>query len=94
MAWTVILEDEKKEVISSLNREFDTSWRENLNGFKLLCYLDPYGDTFFNRMQMDDLIQDLQHLEKMEANPLIAEIRSLAERCKKEIHTYLVFYGD
>ena len=94
MAWTVALEDEDKQVISSLDREFDTTIRDSLNGFKLLCYLDPYGDTIFNRLQMHDLIHDLQQLKKMDSNLLIDEVLLLAERCKRETHTYLYFYGD
>ena len=94
MAWTVTLEDEDKQVMSSLDREFDTTMRDSLSGFRLLCYLDPYGDTIFNRLQMDDLIHDLSQLKKMETNLQIDDVLLLAERCKLETHTYLYFYGD
>lgn len=94
MAWTIILEDENKEPVQSLNDEFDIGSGSDLSSFKLLCYLDAYGDTIFNRLQMDDLIKDLQSLKQIEANPLLNEIQILAERCKKEEHTYLAFYGD
>jgi hypothetical protein len=70
------------------------AFRDNVKGSKLLSYLDPYGDTFFNRLQIDDLIEDLRHLEKLETNTLINDICVLAERCKEEINSYLVFYGD
>lgn len=94
MGWTVILEDARKKVISSLDREFHIVSVDSLKGSKLLCYLDPYGDTFFNRLQIDDLIEDLRNLEKLETNTVINDICVLAERCKEEIHSYLVFYGD
>ena len=94
MGWTVILEDARKEVIASLDREFHIDLRNNLKDSKLLCYLDPYGDTFFNRLQIDDLIEDLRNLEKLETNTLIDDICALAVRCKEEIHSYLAFYGD
>jgi hypothetical protein len=94
MAWTVILKDEATETIASMNGEFDTSLRDNLEGFKLLRYLDPYGDTIFNRLQMDDLIQDLRQLKRLETNSRIDDVLLLAERCKEDIHTYLYFYGD
>ncbi|MBA3285160.1 MAG: hypothetical protein H0U27_08900 [Nitrosopumilus sp.] len=94
MAWTIILEDENKNLVSSLSVEFTTHFRNDLSRFKLLCYLDAYGDTIFNRFQMDDLIEDLQNLKQIETNNLINEIQLLAERCKNEAHTYLVFYGD
>jgi hypothetical protein len=94
MAWTIVLENENKTLISSLSSEFDTGLRNDLSGFKLFCYLDAYGDTIFNRLQMDDLIKDLKSLKLSETNPLLDEIQLLAERCKNEEHTYLVFYGD
>jgi hypothetical protein len=94
MAWTIILEDENKVPISSLSDEFDVELSGDAGNFRLLCYLDAYGDTFFNRLQMDDLIKDLQSLNLIEINPLLDEIQALAERCKKEEHTYLAFYGD
>lgn len=95
MAWTILLEDENgKPVSSSLGHEFDIELIGDNNNFKLLCYLDAYGDTVFNNLQMDDLIKDLQKVKLIETNPLLNEIILLAERCKKEIHTYLVFYGD
>lgn len=94
MAWTIFLEDENKEPVQSLNDEFDIGSDCDLSSFKLLCFLDAYGDTIFNRLQMDDLINDLQRLKQIEANPLLSEIQILAERCKKEEHRYLAFYGD
>lgn len=94
MAWTIILEDENKETIASLSNEFEMEWSNGAENFRLLCYLDAYGDTFFNRSQMDDLIKDLHSLKRIEANPILDEIQLLAERCKKEEHTYLAFYGD
>jgi hypothetical protein len=94
MAWTIILEDEHKKPVSTLSDEFDIGFNGDMNNFKLLCYLDAYGDTFFNRLQMEDLIKDLQSLKLVESNPLLDEIKILAERCKNEEHTYLAFYGD
>lgn len=81
-------------ISSSLGGEFNTGFWDSLDNFKLLRYLDAYGDTVFNRLQMDDLIQDLRDLRKIESNPLVDEILLLAELCKKKVHTYLVFYGD
>ncbi len=93
MAWTIILENENREVVTSLSNEFN-SGLITLNGIKLLHYLDPYGDTIFNKLQMDDLIFDLQYLGSIEPNPLLTEIQKLAEKCKTGIHLYVIFYGD
>jgi len=94
MAWTVILEDEKKNPVASLSEEFIVKSIDRLNEFEVLRYLDLYGDTTFNRLQMDDLLRDLNRLKNIEDNPLINEIISLGEKCLMEVHTYLVFYGD
>jgi uncharacterized protein YeeX (DUF496 family) len=94
MSWTIILENEERSIISSLNEEFDMKSNSNLGEYKLLRYLDAYGDTIFNGLQMDDLIDDLKQLKSIYENRLIDEIIFLAEQCKTEPHSYLVFYGD
>lgn len=97
MAWTIILEDEKRQAVKSLQKEFVS--REMFNSdfliqTTLLKYVDPYGDTVFNNLQIDDLVTDLELLKGFEDNELIDKIVSLAQECKSEIHTYLTFYGD
>lgn len=97
MAWAVILEDENKNEIELLAREFSL---DDLNNsaketFKLLKYLDPYGDTIFNLLQMPDLISDLIYLNEIEQNnELLNLIIELAKKCQSTSHCYLVFYGD
>ncbi|WAC10377.1 hypothetical protein [Dyadobacter pollutisoli] len=97
MAWTVILEDENKNDIELLEQEFSMV---NLNNseketFKLLKYLDPYGDTIFNNLQMSDLISDLIYLKGIEQNnELINLIIELAKKCQSDNHCYIAFYGD
>lgn len=97
MAWTVVLEDESREILSRLDQEFASSYLTNTppeGDFKLLKYLDPYGDTVFNNLQMNDLIEDLRVLQGKEVNDLVEEVVTLTKECKAESHTYLVFYGD
>jgi hypothetical protein len=31
--------------------------------FRLLCYIDPYGDTIFNRSQMDAFLEDWERVK-------------------------------
>ena len=93
MSWTVILENESKLPIFSLSEEF-TIMKKSEYKFKLLQYLDAYGDTIFNYLQMDDLISDLILLKNDEENLLINELITLSNKCRTERHTYLVFYGD
>ena len=84
MAWTVVLEDENKTTISFLDFEVNSQLIfESLNGkpFKLLKYLDPYGNTIFNRLQMDDLISDLNIIQEINQNN-IEKVIALAIECK------------
>jgi hypothetical protein len=98
MAWKIILENEDREQIGVVSKELEF---KNLEGvsisytFKLLKYLDPYGDTIFNANQIDDLLIDLDVLKQHYIDSgLINEIIDLAIKCKSEPHTYLIFYGD
>ncbi len=98
MGWTVLLEDENKVKIASLNKEFAIkSFNDIVNrqDFKLIKYLDPYGDTVFNNLQMKDLITDLESIAKLEPeNRLVDEIILLARKCSSQSHLYIAFYGD
>jgi len=98
MGWTIILENEEHKEIVKLSHDFQSGFlhpEEKLEHFRLLKYLDPYCDTTFNKIQMDDLIADLKKLKKEDINNAqIDEILKMAERCKAEAHTYLAFYGD
>ena len=92
MAWTVILENENKETIKRIGSEIIIT--RPLHLFKLLRYLDPYGDTIFNNKQMEDLIGDLQILQQDHYTPLLDEVIEICLTCKTSAHTYVAFYGD
>lgn len=64
--------------------------------FKVLRYLDPYGDTTFNKLMFADLIADLTLLkERLPAHSIqIEDVLAFASECQNEVHTYLKFYGD
>jgi hypothetical protein len=94
MNFSISLEDETKEAIEILSSPLVIEAATDLSDFKLLKYLDPYGDTIVNRYQIDDLIIDLERLNELSADAIISQIISLAKRCKDEIHTYLCFNGD
>jgi hypothetical protein len=94
MGWTVVLEDEHKDEIARLSAEFRTSVNLDQGPFRLLCYLDPYGDTTFNCRQVPDVLQDLARLLAIEPNPLGDELIALVKRSHEEAHRYLCFYGD
>ena len=65
---------------------------------RLLKYVDPYGDTYFNGLQMPDFLADWRRaqalaqsdLERAYANSVIA----VAERCREETGSQLRCVGD
>ena len=93
MGWTVILEDERGKKESILKDQFNNKYFDGKE-YKLLHYLDPYGNIIFNQLQIPDLVNDFQKLKMIDDDPMIDEIIDLAIRCKDEVHHYLVFYGD
>ena len=64
---------------------------------RLLGYVDPYGDTVFNQLQCADVLGDVEKLGEV-ASPhqrqLLAQVRELVQRCKREVHEYVKLYGD
>ena len=68
------------------------------NSFALLRYIDRYGDTVFNWMQMPDLLTDLDRLALVELKPVarrgLDRLRVMAEQCRAGPHLYLRFIGD
>ena len=66
--------------------------------FACLRYVDLYGDTMFNRLQMPDVVKELRRV--LEEAPvegekeLLDRIIGLAVQCQSAPHLYLRFYGD
>ena len=98
MGWTVIKEDYEGKAETTLTAEFRLSNTEILfNGqFRILKYLDPYGDTTFNSQMIKDLVLDLEELKTHLPNDKnrIEEVIELATSCLDKPHTFLKFYGD
>lgn len=98
MTWTVILENENRKMVEILSDELELELLDQLvndHNIKLIKYLDPYGDTIYNCVQMHDLIEDLKYIkQKYPSNKLIDEILKLAQLCLDKSHHYLIFYGD
>ena len=70
----------------------------DLAGTTCLRFIDPYGDTTFNRLQIPVLIGELKSaLEKVRDNEIKDHLRrviDLAEKSRDKVHTHLKFYGD
>lgn len=64
-----------------------------------LCwrFIDPYGDTVFNRVQLPFFIGEIDrlgHLASSAQQGRLAEIKALAEFALALPHRYLKFVGD
>ena len=66
--------------------------------FNLLGFIDPYGDTIFNQLQIPAVIQELELLEGLvegtEAKLEVAALETLAKSCAGRPHVYLKLLGD
>jgi hypothetical protein len=98
MGLTIVWEDEDHKAIQTLSPDLDyEAWDHiNLDEFILLKYVDFYGNTTFNTLQLDDLVTDLHKLKKLvpAQATAIQHIIELAGRCSDDVHTYITFYGD
>lgn len=65
---------------------------------RLLRYIDLYGDTYFNKLQMADFLADWDNTRgsiKSAADGLCwSKVKSFAEECAARTHLYLQFVGD
>jgi hypothetical protein len=66
--------------------------------FVCLRFVDPYGDTVFNRIQAEYLEADLRLLSRECRDPengiLVDGLISMALACQSEPHLYVKFIGD
>jgi hypothetical protein len=63
-----------------------------------LPFIDPYGDTLFNQLQIPDLIGELmEHRAKTRNEPLTRTLDSLIsylQNAEERVHVYVRFIGD
>jgi hypothetical protein len=66
--------------------------------YHCLRFIDPYGDTYFNRMQIETFSAEWDRIfdkvQEKETKRLSVAIKSLAQRSQQEQHLYLKFLGD
>ena len=67
---------------------------------KTVClrFLDPYGDTTFNQLQLPLLVAELTEALRTQTDPArrmhLAMVLELASKARGQVHTYLRFIGD
>ena len=63
-----------------------------------LRYIDHYGNTVFNQLQIPQLIAELEklptHPHKPEADQHLEAVLEFIRKTQDETHTYIKFYGD
>lgn len=101
MEKTIILEDENGNLIEKIS-DFGILKKllPDINDRNSYClrYIDPYGDTVFNTLQMNDLINELKQLiiivDTNEERNLLKDIIRMSKLCEENVHYYVKFYGD
>lgn len=100
MPFQVTLETENHRIIENVHEK---GWLLDFpeatdKGYCCVKYIDRYGDTVFNRLQMIDFIAEMgvmrEKTQDEDTKTVIDEIIQLAEKCKAKPHLYIKFYGD
>ncbi|MGI8836494.1 MAG: hypothetical protein ACR2H4_07625 [Pyrinomonadaceae bacterium] len=102
MGLRLVLETERGEPIESVEDPKNLLHRllpsAEDRSFQLLRFIDWYGNTVFNELQIDTFLVEWERLKQAvqakEESALLNNIEDLARRCKEEPHLYLKFYGD
>ena len=102
MALDVILEHERghriEQVSDTSNCFFRLAQQLELRETRCFAFIDQFGDTVFNRLQMPPLLSELQALRTVATLPeektFIGRVETLARRCQREVHHFLRFVGD
>ena len=96
MAITVRLETERGDELATVGGDGtieDLAARAADESFTCWRFVDPYGDTVFNAAQAVVVLEELDRLVAAGGSETPG-LRSLAERCRDEVHLYLRFVGD
>ena len=94
-----VLTDERGTEIGSA-LDLPSGFLPNTNDQVFFClrYIDPYGDTIFNRLQIPLLLKDLVYLKERfttdEQRKIMRHLEAFCQTCLDEPHVYLRFIGD
>jgi len=102
MGLRIYLEGERGEKIASVNDPHHLLRKlikeGDVSNMCCLRFIDPYGNTTFNRLQIPQFLMELEILHRFikgtEQSALISKIEEFAHRCAQEPHLYLKIYGD
>jgi hypothetical protein len=102
MGINIYLEDEKGKMLDSVVDESQAfaHFIRKTEFPNTLClrFIDPYGDTVFNKPQLPVLEMELRELLKTISIPALQEslrrIIDLVVKARNEVHVYIKFRGD
>jgi hypothetical protein len=100
MGIDVVVESESGEVLGKMldpgNRLVRALNLPGLEATACLRFIDPYGDTIFNRLQIPHLVAELQALRANVNDALVQHLEGVLEliRGVHEPHLYVRFRGD
>ena len=64
----------------------------------MVASIDRYGDTIFNRIQMDQFLVEWSEVAKRASTTdeeiLVTRVKEFAEMVRDTVHLYLIFIGD
>jgi hypothetical protein len=64
----------------------------------MVASIDRYGDTIFNRIQMEQFLIEWSDITTKALSPddrvLVTRVKELAEMVRNSVHLYLIFIGD
>ena len=95
----VVVQDERGMTIGDpVDLPTDILPSETDAQFVCLRFIDPYGDTVFNRIQSEYLAADLRLLNNrildQDDSVLVEATMALVKLCMSEPHRYIKFIGD
>jgi hypothetical protein len=95
----VVVQDENgNEVSEAVDVPARVIARPEDHRFSCLRFVDPYGDTVFNSLQLAALLEDFRLLRDIgdgrEHDAALEQIEVLIERCRARPHLYLKLIGD
>ncbi|TDC59224.1 hypothetical protein E1258_18735 [Micromonospora sp. KC207] len=101
MGTSVALKDQLGRVVLVAERPYPrlVSWTDRVE-FPMLGHVDPYGNTIYNRGQMESLIMELDKLQAVRPEVFLNDggfVQDLRDLCLAGIrkpHRYLWFVGD
>jgi hypothetical protein len=102
MGITILLTKEGGEVLDQVGDPTNHLHRflpaSDDGDYVLANFIDWYGDTIFNRLQMPRFLSEWARLRSAAvadgAGDLHAKVESMAARCSDDVHLYLRFQGD